>query len=311
MSTSMNAIVAKTQTACVDLKDRTTALVKQPEFQKTVVSTAGGTIVFGAVGGAFGTASGIVLGSAAGLPPALLTFGLSIPVCAGAGGIGGLAVGSVVGAGAGGAAGFTTYKYRLEIKEGIVVVKVKAVNAASATKFKAIALRGQAADAVVAARKRAVLMVQDTTASVRSKAEHAFVISKTKASETVTFATTTRTGVASTTALTGGAVGGAAGGGAGMLVGAAAGVVPAIFTFGLSIPVGAAVGLCCGSAIGSGAGVVTGGALGYGGFTYKKEILGVKSKMAKSASHLKLQMTQQVALVCGGTGGSESHPKSE
>jgi hypothetical protein len=318
----VNGIVATTKTACVNLKDKTTTLVKQPEFQKVVISTAGGTVAFGAVGGAFGTASGVILGSAVGLPPALLTFGLSIPVCAGVGGAGGLAVGTVVGAGAGGVAGFTTYKYRLEIKEGIVVVKVKATDAASATKLKAFALRDQAVDAVVAARMKASLMIHDTSASVRQTAEHALVTvkaktgsavvsAKAKASDTVKFATTTRTGVTSTTALTGGVVGGTAGGGAGMLAGAAAGVVPALFTFGLSIPVGAALGLCCGTAVGGSAGVVTGGALGYGGFTYKKELLGVKSKMAKSASQLKLQMTQSATyLVGGGTGGSESQSES-
>merc|ERR1712113_1199502 len=53
----------------------------------------------------------------------------------------------------------------------------------------------------------------------------------------------------------------------GGLVGAALGLVPAVFTFGLSIPVGAALGggtgLCIGSAVGGTAGFVGGGIAGY------------------------------------------------
>lgn len=56
------------------------------------------------------------------------------------------------------------------------------------------------------------------------------------------------------------------------MAGAALGVVPALFTFGLSIPVGAAIGGCVGTVTGGGAGVVGGGVAGYGGFTYKDEI---------------------------------------
>jgi len=68
-------------------------------------------------------------------------------------------------------------------------------------------------------------------------------------------------------AVTLGASGGATGLVSGGLVGAALGLVPAVFTFGLSIPVGAALGggtgLCVGSAVGSTAGFVGGGIAGY------------------------------------------------
>merc|ERR1719383_916726 len=68
-------------------------------------------------------------------------------------------------------------------------------------------------------------------------------------------------------AVTLGASGGATGLVSGGLVGAAVGLVPAVFTFGLSIPVGAALGggtgLCVGSAVGGTAGFVGGGIAGY------------------------------------------------
>lgn len=63
---------------------------------------------------------------------------------------------------------------------------------------------------------------------------------------------------------TGGAAVGCATGGA---IGAAVGLVPALFTFGLSIPVGAAIGggagLCVGATAGGTVGAVGGGAAGY------------------------------------------------
>jgi len=64
-----------------------------------------------------------------------------------------------------------------------------------------------------------------------------------------------------------GSTGGAVGMVSGSIVGAAAGIVPAIFTFGLSIPIGAMIGggagLCVGTAVGGTTGLVAGGAAGY------------------------------------------------
>merc|ERR1712228_912238 len=76
---------------------------------------------------------GVVLGSAAGVVPALFTFGLSIPVGGAIGGCTGLCTGSLVGGAAGGAGGFTTYKYRVEIKNGAMTVKVKAEDMVKST----------------------------------------------------------------------------------------------------------------------------------------------------------------------------------
>eukprot|EP00448_Togula_jolla_P008846 CAMPEP_0170595442 /NCGR_PEP_ID=MMETSP0224-20130122/14564_1 /TAXON_ID=285029 /ORGANISM="Togula jolla, Strain CCCM 725" /LENGTH=729 /DNA_ID=CAMNT_0010919623 /DNA_START=44 /DNA_END=2233 /DNA_ORIENTATION=+ len=80
-----------------------------------------------------------------------------------------------------------------------------------------------------------------------------------------------RVKVAAVTGLGSAATLGAAGGATGFLLGgasgAALGVIPAIFTFGLSIPVGAALGsgagLMAGTAVGSSIGAAAGSALGY------------------------------------------------
>merc|ERR1712136_193009 len=59
----------------------------------------------------------------------------------------------------------------------------------------------------------------------------------------------------------------AVGAGTGAVVGGAVGIVPALFTFGLSIPVcatiGGSIGLCSGTAVGSSVGAIGGGAAGY------------------------------------------------
>ncbi|CAE7650892.1 unnamed protein product, partial [Symbiodinium pilosum] len=63
---------------------------------------------------------------------------------------------------------------------------------------------------------------------------------------------------------------------AGSLVGGAIGILPALFTFGLSIPVGAAIGggagLAVGAAAGATAGAVSGGAAGYGAYAKRGQI---------------------------------------
>merc|ERR1712125_296384 len=75
-----------------------------------------------------------------------------------------------------------------------------------------------------------------------------------------------------------GAGGGLIGMTTGSGIGAAVGVVPAVFTFGLSIPVcafmGGACGLCAGVAVGGSAGLVGAGTLGYYGYERSDEIKG-------------------------------------
>jgi len=99
-------------------------------------------------------------------------------------------------------------------------------------------------------------------------------------------------------------------------VGAAVGIVPAVFTFGLSIPVfamvGSGCGLVAGTAVGGAAGLVGGGATGYGAYTKREAISGTvtrtmtkvddctqyaKEAASSSASYVRARLV-------GGTGGT-------
>jgi len=77
-------------------------------------------------------------------------------------------------------------------------------------------------------------------------------------------------------AITIAAAGGALGCAGGVFVGGAVGVVPALFTFGLSIPAGAVVGgvvgFHAGAAAGAAAGATVGGAAGHGGWVWRVEL---------------------------------------
>eukprot|EP00927_Polykrikos_kofoidii_P039566 TRINITY_DN33927_c0_g1_i1.p1 TRINITY_DN33927_c0_g1~~TRINITY_DN33927_c0_g1_i1.p1 ORF type:complete len:442 (+),score=51.78 TRINITY_DN33927_c0_g1_i1:71-1327(+) len=77
--------------------------------------------------------------------------------------------------------------------------------------------------------------------------------------------------VAAVSASAGGSAGGLVGGVTGALVGATSGIVPALFTFGLSIPIFAVGGFCTGALAGSAVGTVSGGAVGYGGYTLRNK----------------------------------------
>merc|ERR1712039_958984 len=96
---------------------------------------------------------------------------------------------------------------------------------------------------------------------------------------------TTRATVMSATggAVALGASGGATGLVAGGAAGAALGVVPAIFTFGLSIPIGAAIGSGAGGVVGTTVGgvcgLVGGGTIGYS--VKERESIGEKAMACK------------------------------
>jgi hypothetical protein len=177
----------------------------------------------------------------------------------------------------------------------------------------------------------------DLIADSKAKAKLTFATASTKASELnikvkdVAADPKTKTVVAG--AATGAAVLGTTGGAVGMasgsIIGAAVGLVPALFTFGLSIPIGAAIGggtgLCVGTAVGGTTGLVAGGAAGYKkdsissgtkkvfaqageGFQYTKETAGasrqyVLKQVNSSASFLRARV-QRIS----GTGGTETLP---
>merc|ERR1712232_1086571 len=103
---------------------------------------------------------------------------------------------------------------------------------------------------------------------------------------------------------------------AGAGVGAAVGVVPAIFTFGLSIPIGAfiggACGLCTGAVVGGSAGLVGGGAAGYYGFEHRDEIKGTVNGVREKANTYTNALKERVLAsknyamsIVSGTGGTK------
>lgn len=267
-------------------------------------------------------ASGVAVGSAAGLVPALLTFGLSVPVGAAVGGGIGACTGTLVGGTSGGIAGFTTYKFRVQIKDGIITVQVKAQDSYKCTKEKAVAVLNTTRTAFDAQVCKVHTAVSNAATSVKQRSLAAVDTAKAKSADALTFATTTRAGVTSSSAVVGAVVGGTSTGAAGTVVGAAVGVVPAIFTFGLSIPACALVGACVGTTVGASTGAVGGGLLGYGGFTHRKKISeGVQSSWSKvknTADNVKTKTLTYAAdakesarsIVRASTGGSD-HDKSD
>merc|ERR1712100_139634 len=93
---------------------KTKEIANNQRVQVTAASAAGGAAVGGVGGGAVGAGAGALVG----LPAALFTFGLSIPVCATVGGAIGATAGATTGAAAGGTAGYTGHKYKKEISDG-------------------------------------------------------------------------------------------------------------------------------------------------------------------------------------------------
>eukprot|EP00933_Yihiella_yeosuensis_P014927 TRINITY_DN13167_c0_g1_i1.p1 TRINITY_DN13167_c0_g1~~TRINITY_DN13167_c0_g1_i1.p1 ORF type:complete len:461 (+),score=100.69 TRINITY_DN13167_c0_g1_i1:101-1384(+) len=284
-----------------ECKDRIVSLVKDPELQRITFATGSGALVLGTPGGAFGAISGVIVGGAAGILPALLTFGLSIPAGALAGGVTGLVVGSTSFGSVGGAAGYGLYRYRIEVKGGIITARIKLMKTTEAGHAKLHALADRTKRTIEcyaenvktkarAAIKSSKVKANEAVVLAKCKADQAATFAKTNASKAYSAATTTRAGVSATAGVAGGAAGSIAGGAMGAVAGAAVGVVPALFTFGLSIPVGATIGLCTGAATGCTAGVVGGSAAGFTGFTYRNEIGAtaefVRSKAETSAGYV-------------------------
>lgn len=112
----------------------THTLVSQKSFQATAGSAVGGALTMGAGGGATGLAAGGVVGAVAGLPMALFTFGLSIPLGAAIGGgtglIVGTAAGATTGAVGGGAVGYGAYQKKDDIAGAAKYVSNKATESA-------------------------------------------------------------------------------------------------------------------------------------------------------------------------------------
>jgi len=259
----------------------TVTLLKNPHFQTVTISSGSGAVVLGAVGGVFGSACGAVVGTAAGALPALFTFGLSLPFGFVAGGAFGGATGAVAGGSAGvlagGAAGHGAFRYRIEIKDGLIYVRKQAI---SKVEKATLTIK----DTATGITTRVNMVCSSTASFALAKASTARLMAAEKfgkvSTGAVAAAKNRRVQVTAGSAAAGTAVcaplGGIAGGFAGGFAGGVVGLVPAIFTFGLSIPVcaaiGAGMGLCGGAVAGGSAGAVGGGSIGYGSYTYRKEI---------------------------------------
>lgn len=118
---SSAALVLKERTD--ELRDSAVLLAQDPKAQVTAASAVGSAVVVGSIGIATGSLAGGVVGCAAGVPAALFTLGLSVPV----GGVLGTstgfcvggAVGSTVGLVGGGAAGYGVYTKKDDLRETI------------------------------------------------------------------------------------------------------------------------------------------------------------------------------------------------
>lgn len=98
-------------------------MTKAKAGDKPVAASAmGGAMLLGAGGGAAGGVAGGLAGATCGVPLAVFTLGLSIPICAVVGGGAGVCVGATAGGAAGavggGAAGYG-YGHRAQIKNGM------------------------------------------------------------------------------------------------------------------------------------------------------------------------------------------------
>jgi len=100
-SSSAPGLLVKFSTAGVTSDDSERASPQTARADLIASSTLRGGLALGSLGGASGSAVGGFVGAALGLPPAVLTFGLSVPVCATLGSSVGLCVGTLAGSSVG------------------------------------------------------------------------------------------------------------------------------------------------------------------------------------------------------------------
>jgi len=253
------------------------------------LSAGGGALLLGLTGGTVGVCGGMASGALAGLVPALFTLGLSIPAGAsvggGVGGFLGTTAGSMTGLVGGGMAGGVFYRYRVEIQNGALFVRVKVHDAKAKSAKTVQQLQTKAANAAGTAKSQAngtLKMISDKSNEVAYRVQACTQAAATSAQMQASnlgacaksLALKPAVQVTSAAAASGAVATGAAGGALGLVAGGAAGavvgLVPALFTCGLSIPVCAAIGsgtgACVGTAAGGTAGMVGGGAVGYGAY---------------------------------------------
>lgn len=281
------------------IKAQGVTLASDPTACIVLLSGGGGAVIMGACGSVLGLSGGTATGALMGLAPAPLTFGLSVPIGAAVGGSVGACTGTVIGTTSGffsgSIGGGLVYAYRVEIKDGVVYLKRlgvrSVVNTARAALDTATCVSVGAIDAADSARQHAVAGLRCAASGASSAGTAAVSTTRLAASKALEVAQDRAFQASAVSAVGGAAVVGTGGCVAGLTVGgavgAACGVVPALFTFGLSIPVGAAVGsgagFCIGVTAGSTAGFAGGGAAGYGAYTWRSEICAGVQKMKQRA----------------------------
>lgn len=225
---------------------------EDPEALGAVLAAGGGALCVGSAGAVIGAAAGGTVGTAMGAVPALFTFGLSLPIGAVVGGSTGVCVGSAAGGSAGllggAVTGFVVAHYRVQIVNGATTVVLTV---------------GNVYDKLII---QPSIKVQSTAAFTKKHAKKAGSRAKAIASDRHIQSAAVGAAVGAASLGTAGAVGGTLAGGT---TGALIGLVFAPFTFGLSIPMGAAVGggtgCCVGGAAGTSTGFVCGGSAGFFG----------------------------------------------
>jgi hypothetical protein len=256
-----------------------------PESLAFVVIGAGGALCLGSAGACMGCTVGGVTGLAVGIVPALLTFGLSIPIGAVIGCVGGGVTGATIFGSAGfiggGACGHGVAMFREDIRRCLLYTSVCCHDAY-------IFLIARPVDKVRATSRAVGDRVQRTRESADAKARATAGATKAILADKRFQCGAAGAGTGAAALGTGGAVIGTVVGGA---TGALVGVIPAFFTFGLSIPIGAAIGgsagFCTGAVAGTTTGFVAGGAAGTIAYTWRDSpghvfhYIGIAGKSAK------------------------------
>jgi len=223
--------------------------------------------VLGLAGAVLGSVTGSLIGTAGGFILIIPTLGFSLPVGAIVGGSTGLCISAIACGTAGSAAcgigAYSVLTYNLEMNNGVVRVHSKVRDASEKVKKAAVVARNKASSFA----ERRKIRSRDL-----SNAAHSIAMDP-----KIQVAMATAAGSAVVLGTAGGATGAIAGG----TVGAAVGLVPAVFTFGLSIPAGAAIGcnlgLAAGAVIAGSVGFFGGGAVGYHGYSCRNQIRGSAS----------------------------------
>jgi len=244
------------------LAEKASALACNPHFHSVCI----GTISLGIAGGSFGLVVGIMLGGAAGMVPAVLTLGFSIPVGAVLGGVAGASLVGTVCALAGSIAGHLAYKHRFQIKENFASFQSMMV---SIVENLPVRIMDGIKAAVSKLKAQALKFMEVVLALIWQLKEKLVAGARNPHVQVICIAATVG-------AIPLGTAGGAFGLVTGILVGGAVGVLLAVVTFGLSIPVsaalGGAVGMFSGTIFGGTVGAAAGGLAGHFSYTRREQI---------------------------------------